>query len=332
MRLRPQLNAAPEKRIVPIIGNADTLKHIAIGVGITSLLFVVTLQSPILGFFCTVGIPLPTIYYRAKLGRKAGVLVPAIALLTLVPIFGGVSIDLLYFFELVLIGFVLCEMFGWNLAVEKTVALTCAVVLAIGLGVLVLHSASMTTSIDTLVSAYVRTNLEATIELYEGMGVPADTIHLIRKSLDGIQYVLVRIIPALSIASVLFLTWTSLLLARPLLKRGNLFFPDFGRLNLWRSPEPLVWGAIGCGLMLLIPERMLKLWGINGLLVLMTIYFFQGVAIVSFYFEKKHFPRMLRLFLYSLIALQQIVLLIVVALGFFDMWLNFRKLGADENR
>jgi hypothetical protein len=40
----------------------------------------------------------------------------------------------------------------------------------------------------------------------------------------------------------------------------------------------------------------------------------------------------LRLFLYSLIALQQIVLLIVVALGFFDMWLNFRKLGADKTR
>ena len=84
---------------MPITGNADTMKDIAIGVGVTSLLFVVTLQSPIIGFFCTIGIPLPTIYYRAKLGRKAGALVPAIALLTLVLIFGGVAIDLLYFFE-----------------------------------------------------------------------------------------------------------------------------------------------------------------------------------------------------------------------------------------
>lgn len=317
---------------MPFIGNADRLKDIAIGIGITSLLFVVTLQSPILGFFCTVGIPLPTIYYRAKLGRKAGLLVPVVALLTLIPKFGGISIDLLYFFELVLIGYVLCEMFGQNMAIEKTVVLTCAVALSAGLVVLFLHSATTATGIDTLVSLYVRKNLEATVALYEGMGVPTDTIQLIRDSLDGIQYVLVRIVPALSVASVLFLTWTSLLLARPLLKRGNLFYPEFGQLNLWKSPEPLVWGAIGCGLMLVIPEPAVKLLGINGLLILMTIYFFQGIAIISYYFEKKRFPRVLRLFLYSLIALQQIVLLIVVALGFFDMWLNFRKLGADENR
>jgi uncharacterized protein YybS (DUF2232 family) len=304
----------------------------AIGIGITSLLFVVTLQSPILGFFCTVGIPLPTIYYRAKLGRKAGMLVPAVALLTLVPLFGGVSIDLLYFFELVLIGFVLCELLGRNLAIEKTVMLTCAATLAAGAAVLFLHSVSNATGIDTLISAYVRKNLEATVVLYEGMGVPTDTIHLIRDSLDGIQYVLVRILPALAVASVLFVTWASLLLARPLLKRSNLFFPDFGRLNLWKSPEPLVWVAIACGLILMIPDRTVKLLGINGLLILMTIYFFQGIAIISYYFERKRFPRILRIFLYSLIALQQIVLLVVVALGFFDMWINFRKLGRDELR
>ena len=82
--------------------------------------------------------------------------------------------------------------------------------------------------------------------------------------------------------------------------------------------------------MLLIPYRPLKLLGFNGLLILLTIYFFQGIAIVSYYFEKKRFPRALRVFLYSLIALQQMILLIVIGLGFFDMWLNFRKLGVKK--
>ena len=49
-------------------------------------------------------------------------------------------------------------------------------------------------------------------------------------------------------------------------------------------------------------------------------------AIVSFYFERKRFPRLLRIFLYSLIALQQFVLILVIGLGFFDVWLNFRKI------
>jgi uncharacterized protein YybS (DUF2232 family) len=64
----------------------------------------------------------------------------------------------------------------------------------------------------------------------------------------------------------------------------------------------------------------------NGLIILMMVYFFGGIAIVSFYFEKKKFPLALRFFLYSLIALQQFILLFVIGLGFFDMWLNFRKL------
>ena len=59
----------------------------------------------------------------------------------------------------------------------------------------------------------------------------------------------------------------------------------------------------------------------------MSVYFFQGIAIVSFYFNKKQFPRVIRIFLYTLIAIQQLVLLAVIGLGFFDMWFNFRKLG-----
>ncbi|MFO7685739.1 MAG: DUF2232 domain-containing protein [Desulfobacterales bacterium] len=313
-----------------LIGSVDTLKDLAIGTGITGVLFVITLQSPVIGFFCTVIIPLPTIFYRAKHGRAIGGLVPAIALVMLTPMLGGFSIDLLYFFELVFCGYVLYEMLVLELPVEKTVALTSLVTLAVGLAVVLIYSSTIAAGLDQLVSDYVRRNLEASLRLYESMGVPVDTIAPIRDALDGIQYVLVRIVPALSVSAALFLAWTSLLLARPLLRRHRLYYPDFGRLNLWKAPEQLVWSVIGCGLLLMIPENTVKLFGINGLLILMTIYFFQGIAIVSFYFEKKRFPRLLRIILYSLIALQQVVLLVVVGLGFFDMWLNFRKLGVEK--
>jgi uncharacterized protein YybS (DUF2232 family) len=126
--------------------------------------------------------------------------------------------------------------------------------------------------------------------------------------------------------STLFISWTNLLLSKRIFKNWNLLYPDFGSLKLWRAPEVLVWIIIGCGILLLFQNKTFKIIGLNGLLILMTIYFFQGIAIVSFYFEKKKLPRLLRFFLYSLLALQQIVLLVVIGLGFFDMWLNFRKL------
>ena len=76
---------------------------------------------------------------------------------------------------------------------------------------------------------------------------------------------------------------------------------------------------------MLVPEDTAKTIALNGLIVLMMIYFFQGIAIVSFFFEKKQVPRFARVMLYALLVLQE-VLLVVIAIGFIDVWANFRKL------
>jgi uncharacterized protein YybS (DUF2232 family) len=93
---------------------------------------------------------------------------------------------------------------------------------------------------------------------------------------------------------------------------------------LWRAPDYLVWGVIGCGLLMLVPDGFAKIIGLNGLITLMMIYFFQGVAIVSFFFEKKQVPRFAKVLLYALLILQE-VLLVVIVIGFIDVWANFRK-------
>jgi uncharacterized protein YybS (DUF2232 family) len=140
---------------------------------------------------------------------------------------------------------------------------------------------------------------------------------------------MLRIMPAIVIVSVLLVVWSNLLLAKPLLRSRNLFYPAFGALNEWKAPESLVWVAIGSGVFLLIPNSGLKFFGANALIIMMMVYFFQGIAIVSFYFEKKRFPRLLRGVLYALIVLQQFVLLLVIALGFFDLWVDFRRMKKE---
>lgn len=304
----------------------DIFKDILSGTAITILIFVVSVYMPIIGFFCALFIPLPTLFYRSKLGRRNGAIVPIITIILMVAILGRISIDLLFFIELLLLGFVLSELIELDLSIEKTILFACSSVIVTGIVSLIFYSNLSDKGIYALVSEYVTKNLELTLELYKNMGVSQDSIQMISNSMQNIQYVLVRMIPALVIASTFFVSWTSLLVSKPLLLNRDLFYPAFGSLNLWKAPESLVWTIIGCGLLLLLPSKAFKIIGLNGILILMTIYFFQGIAIVSFYFEKKRFPRILRFILYSLIALQQIILLVVIGLGFFDMWLNFRKL------
>ena len=299
------------------------------GTALSSLICLASIYIPVIGFLFALFIPLPVLFYRSKLGRKSGIFIFAATILVIVLAVRNISIDLFFFAELLFLGFMLSEFFFLNLSVEKTVIYTsCAVLGTSGIG-LMIYGNIQGAGIYTIASEYVATNLKLAMDLYKNMGVSEENIRMILDSMDQIQYVFVRIIPALIIASTLFVSWTSLLISKKALVKKNLFYPDFGSLNLWKAPEHLVWVVIASSLILFIPDKNIKVTGINILLILMVIYFFQGIAIVSFYFEKKQLPQTLKIFLYSLIALQHIIFLFIIGLGFFDVWLNVRKIESS---
>jgi uncharacterized protein YybS (DUF2232 family) len=315
---------------VPLSEQQNVSKDLVSGIALTCLLFGISGYMPIVGFFFALLLPVPILFYRLKIGRQKGIIIPVVTMLIMGLGFGGISPDILFFFGLLLLGFVLGECFERNLTIEKTILYSAGSVIASLVFFLFVYSQSHGGMIN-LLSEYVGTNLKLTLALYEEMDMPEENIVLISNSLDSIQYVLVRIIPSMAVALTLVVAWTSILLALPIIRSRNLYYPDFGSLKQWKAPEPLVWFVIGSGLALLIPFQSLKIAGLNCMIVLMTIYFFQGIAIVSYYFEKKRFPRLLKIFIYSIIAMQQMILILVVGLGFFDMWLNFRKLDVNKN-
>ena len=316
--------------MVPLPLQSGVSKDIATGVMATLVIFSVSVFMPVVGFIFSMFIPLPILFYRAKLGRRRGIVVPLVAIGVMGLVFGGLTMDILFFSGLMFLGFALSEMFEKELSVEMTVIAACGIVLGAGLIGILLYCTVANTGLYALVSAYVATNLALSLDLYRGIGIPQETIDAISGSIDQIQYVLVRILPSLAAASTLFVAWTNLIAARPIMARRGLSFPDFGRLNRWQAPEPLIWGVIGCGLIMFLPSTPVRLIGVNGLLVLLTVYFMQGIAIVSFFFEKKHLPRTVRVVLYMMIAFQQLFLLVVICIGLFDMWINFRKIDTNK--
>ena len=181
-----------------------------------------------------------------------------------------------------------------------------------------------------LVSDYVGANLKMTLGLYSAMGIPQESIDIVSRSMDTIHYVMTRVMPALFSVMIMMVVWVNTLFIKKILLRKGLNVSQLDGLNRWRAPEKLVWPVIFFILLLLvpIPTTALKIMGLNCILVIMPIYFFQGIAVVSFVFEKRRFPGMLRVFIYSIIAIQQIFLFVIVGLGFFDTWIDFRKLGA----
>jgi len=316
---------------VPDANQGHTSKDILSGIAITLVIFAISAYIPLVGVFCALFMPLPILYYRCKLGRRIGAVVPAAAIAAVIAVAGSLSFEAFFFAELIILGFVLAEVIEMNLAVEMTVGFAAGVVLLMGMLALLFYSAATQTGIHQVVASYVLKNLKFSLAVYQRMGMSDENVRLIAESLKDIQYAIVRILPGLAAASVLVVAWMNLLMARIVLTRRSLFFPAYGALNRWRPPEVLVWGVIGSGVLLLTGVKSFKMIGLNGLIVLLTVYFFAGIAVVSFFFQKKRFPPVLRVFLYTLIALQQLFLVFVVGMGLFDTWLNFRRIETGRS-
>lgn len=306
-------------------------KEILGAIAITTLICALSISIPIFGFFCFLILPLPAIYYRIRLGRKTGAIVVFLSFILLIIFSGALSADIYFLAGMMILGFSMGEFIKKDLPVEKTIGYACGIVMFAGTFVLILYGNMSNMGLMKVVSDYIGKNLELTLMLYETMEVPEENIRLLSDAMEQIKYVLVRIVPSLFASGLLFAAWLNLLLARMTFKSQKPSYAAFSPLNTWKAPDFLVWGVIGFSLMLLIPNGSVKMLGINGMIFFMVIYFFQGMAIISFYFDKKKFPVVLRVLLYGIIFIQQILVFAIAGLGFFDMWLNFRKLGINNN-
>jgi uncharacterized protein YybS (DUF2232 family) len=300
-------------------------KDIVTGTLVTCLAVTVCALAPIVGLMGSALVPVPLAFYRVKLGERGGWTVAAASMAYVVVLGGG--LELLFFGSLIAMGVLMGEMMSRRWPLEHMVAAVCGAVFGAGsVGLWVVGLATGRGFLGTL-SAGVRQNLELTLSLYREMGLSPDQIRFLESSMAVIEQVMVGMMPALVIGSTLMAAWVSVLSLRTLFRRFGIPAPDYGALDHWKAPEVLVWPVIACGVLLLLPSLVAKTVGLNGLVVLMVVYFFQGMAIIAYFFQKKRIPRIARIVLYALIALQQIVMLGVIVVGFFDTWFNFRKIG-----
>lgn len=304
-------------------------KTILIGIALISAACILSTAVPVLGFFCFILLPLPMMIYRIRLGRKDGGIVAAAGLAVVAFYSGGIGTNIYFLAGMTGLGFFLGEFTEKHLPVERVIGVAAGILWGAGFFALLLYGNLSGSNIVTVVTNYVDKYLIATMTLYRDMGMPDEVIAELAGAMNDIRDMLVAILPGMFAATLLVVGWINTLMARLIFKAKNVIIISDAPLNTWKTPDGLVWFLIGCAGLILMPGEVLKIIGINVLIVLMTIYFFQGIAIVSFYFNKKRIPVFLRVIFYAVIVVQQILLMMVVGLGFFDAWFNFRRIGAD---
>lgn len=289
---------------------------------------------PIFGFVMAGLVPLPALILRLKHGAIDGRWATAVACVLIFILFSQSGTDRIVFMGMAVLGLLIGEGVDRQMATETTIGGSATIVWMGVWLIIVVFSAVAGFSFFTAAEQTMKESLEMTASLYEQMNVPPETIAALQQSMDRIAFVLVRLLPGFSLMSLLFIGWVQLLLVRILALRwpiapGNAAI--VAPLNQWRAPDLLIWVLIGCGAMMMVPHAVVRLIGINVLLPVLIIYMFQGIGIISYFLEKKHAPRWLRVCIYIAVFFQQIAMVIVMLLGIFDLWIDFRKTASKQD-
>lgn len=287
------------------------------------LIYGVVFAVPLLGVFVLLFLPLPVLFYRLKLGRNSGALIAATSFFILVLMVKGFAFDTLYFGLLLATGMVLGEFLERHVSIQKTMGMTALIAAGAVFLALMVYTISQERTLSAIMTDYMNQSLSIAKQLSPEIGMDQD---MIQKLISSMMIVM----PGMFMISFMTTLWLNILIIRKLLKYKGITIKSIEQLNLYKAPDILVWVFIGCAMALMIPAGPVKIFGINCLIVLMLVYFFQGIAVVSFFFQQKNTPPALKGFCYFLIAVQVYVLILVIGLGFFDNWIDFRKLSASR--
>ena len=302
-----------------------TIKDILTGIFLCIMIIAIIYVMPLIGVFAWMFLPLPVLFYRLKTGRNPGAIIIAASLAVLIISTSNFALNTLYFGSLLMTGFFLGECIERHLSIEKIILYTGFAVLSACVMVLFFYSLTFTEGIDQLISNYVLRYQNLSTQLFSQSAELYPEIKIDQQMLEKASSLLVSAFPAIFINSYLTMVWLNILLIRKLLHKQGIIVKSIENLNQWKAPEYTVFGLIGLSVLMFFPMGVITIIALNCLIILLFVYFFQGIAVVSFFFQKKRAPFALRFFFYILIAIQPLFMFLVIGFGLFDTWFNFRK-------
>ena len=302
------------------------VREIIVGVVATLLFFLSVVMIPVVGMVVGTFTPLPALLAYYRWGSPLAFWVPGGAallgymLLTTL----NASQSLPYLLEMLLLGFLLGLGMrrGWSL--ERTVGTAGGLVFVVGLLVFWISYGSGAEDSGMVIERDLHDAFGMLLQQY---GASSADKQLVEETLQKLLPFLLKLLPGAALSSTLMACWLNLLVAKHYCRVRHLPLPAWPDWSQWKAPDLLVWLVIASGILLLVPVGFLRIAGLNALMVAGVVYLFQGLAIVSYYFERWKLPRLFRAAAYAIILIQQFFTLGAMLLGLFDMWLDFRRLS-----
>jgi len=305
---------------------ATLVLRLVTGLFVLMMLYFASIQIPLVGPLVGTLIPLPIILVCRRVGWWSGfflVLVAGGAILYLEHFFQFPG-EIVHFLGLALIGLLLALLSQRGYSADRAIGFTVLVVAVIGGSVFIGQTLARGVSPFEYLTQTIGDLVKGFLALLGKEGIPPEQLMPDDLTVSGLIQLLVQISPALWLINTTLVVWLNMILSRAIWRRatGEETGPP---LNLWKTPEWLVFVALGAGFGLLMPMGWISNVALNILLLCGLIYFYQGLAIVAFIFHQCQVPKIIRALGYPLLLLKPVTIL-VIGVGLVDLWFDFRRL------
>lgn len=306
------------------------LRHVLAAIAATVGLVVLAGILQVTAFFINLLVPLPIVLLTFRRGALTGLLA-VVATTAIFSLGADLPSPLLYLAQFglvsVLFPHLLSRGWRWDRAAAVTlVALTAGVILT-----LAVQASLEGTTVNGLVKGFIEGEIGKVKAVYS-QTTELTTIQReeLLAALDQSGAFMASTWPAFVwlLGGALLLTQLLLLCAMP----GTRSLVPGPAFIDWKAPELLVWPLLGAGFASVFAAGAVQTIAIALLIVLIPIYFLQGLAIVTFMFQRRGTPPWLRAIGYVLLIMLNPLPLMVAGLGLFDLWADFRKPRIEPNK
>jgi uncharacterized protein YybS (DUF2232 family) len=307
------------------------IKEIFLPVAVTLVIFFVSLLFPPLGIVIGVFSPVPLVWIYLRGGKQIGLVCLVVACVIILFAF-GVRYALFFMAEYGVMAFILGETVRFRLPIEKCIVFTALGSAFMSAVVLSFAFSTEEVSLEEFIQEQVQVHVKQSAETFKSMGNKPEDQAAFEKILNRIAELLAVAYPSFIFVGSLFGALVNYSVSRYFWRRQTDAYPFFEeKFNSWVLQENFIWAFIAsAGIAWFVPEGSLFGIGINGLIVCLAVYVLQGLAIAFHFLESKSVPKFLWVLLVAFVFSQPVLIGLLIGLGVFDLWADFRKLKVVE--
>ncbi len=306
-------------------------KNLLVAVVLVFALFFALMVFPPLGSLVGVLSPFPLVFIYLQRGRQVGIALVALVFVVLLLLI-GINQAMLFLAEYALMALVLGEMIRIQLQADRCIGISALVSGFVSILLLMALVGDQGTSMREFFETQVRAHFFQSMEVFESMGEDKAEVAEMKAFAERVAEGFAASYPAFLLIGSLIGAAANYALVRIAWRRlyGPGLFSERA-FSQWICPENLVWGFILSGAALFLGQGMVADAGLNVFLVMLCIYFAQGLSIVIHFLKVRKVPTFFWFVLFILIFVQPLLIGLVAGLGVFDIWVDFRKLRTVED-